>query len=542
MFRLLTPLLISGSLGWLVLRLFFRPLGVWLRIPFYLAFGVPIGAGLFGISSLVTFLVWRAGPAPIAAAFLVPAALAAGAALLQSWGKLFQPMPLSYGSADPGGSADRGGIPALLAIVLLVTCFAATLLLADSYVTLPHGMWDANAIWNARARVMFRAPGHWRDVLLPAHPHPDYPLTLSMLVYAGWAMLGSEARSVPFSLGVAFLYAGAAVVGVGLAIWKSIGWGLAAASLILCSIGYVSLAGWQYADTPLSVLIVASVVLFTLAYRNEKVSQPVLALAGGAAALCGWIKNEGTPILFGFIFGLTLGCILLRRTEGWLRQVGSFCAGAVLPVAIMQYYRSLTPPNDIVHSALAGGTWQKLADLHRWLTIAKSDGAAWWSAPGTILPLAIFLLFVWIVAGIRVEANLRLPLIAGLGALLSVAAGHFAAYLVSPHPLAWHLNSSVDRVALQLMPTLVFLSFGLVRSDFLTGKTKVARGAEESADDSAPAAAAPAFDPGTGLPGAPSCPSSEAVEPDRSGIFANSGPHPKSKAAPKKKAASKKKR
>jgi len=469
MFRLLSPLLISGTLGWLVLRLFFRPLGAWLRIPFYVALGVPIGAGLFGISSLVTFLVWRAGPAPIAAAFLLPAALAAGAAQLQSYGKLFQPMSLSCGSADPGGSADRSGILALLAMVLLFTCFAAAVLLADAYATHPHGMWDAHAIWNARARVMFRSPGHWRDVLLPPHPHPDYPLTLSTLVYTGWTMLGSEARSVPFSLGVAFLYVGAAVVGVGLAIWKGIAWGLAAASLILCSLGYVRLAGWQYADTPLSVLIVAAVVLFTLAYRNEKVSGPVLALAGAVAALCGWMKNEGTPILFGFLFGLTLGCILLRRTEGWLRQVGWFCAGAALPVAILQYYRSLTPPNDIVHAALSAATWQKLADPQRWLTIARSDGAAWWSGPSTIPPLAIILLFVWIVAGIRVEANLRVPLIAGLGALIGAAAAHFAAYVVSPHPLAWHLGNSVDRVALQLMPAMVFLSFGLVRSDFLMG-------------------------------------------------------------------------
>jgi hypothetical protein len=110
---------------------------------------------------------------------------------------------------------------------------------------------------------------------------------------------------------------------------------------------------------------------------------------------------------------------------------------------------------------------QKLLDAHRWATIVKRYGEAWWNAPGTIVPLILILAFALVAAGIRVEPNLRLPLITGFCALGVVAATHIGAYVVTPNALAWHLDTSVNRLALQLMPSIVFLSMALVRREFL---------------------------------------------------------------------------
>ena len=188
MLRILAPLLISGALGWVVLRLFFRPIGVGLRTAFYSTFGIPIGAGLFGMTAFLVFLVERPGQESILIAFAIPAALAVAAGLLQSSGKLWNPVSLKV------TSSDRSDILTILAIALLLTCIASVVLLALYFYNFPHGMWDAHAMWNARARVMFRAPDHWRDVFLPDHPHPDYPLSLSILVFTGWAELGRETQ------------------------------------------------------------------------------------------------------------------------------------------------------------------------------------------------------------------------------------------------------------------------------------------------------------------------------------------------------------
>ena len=288
---ILAPVLLSGTLGWLVLRLFFRPNGRWLTAMFYLALGIPVGAGLFGLSSLFAMLELKLGRDSILAAFCIPAALAGCAGWLQNRGKLFRPLPLG------NGGSGNGRIVTILSILCLIVCLAGALLLAGYFMAFPHGMWDAHAMWNARARVMFRAPVFWRDVFLPDHYHPDYPLSLSILVFTGWAAVGRETQTVPFALNVVFLLASAAIVAVGLAIWKNLAWALVPGTVMLSAQGYVALAGSQYADIPLSAMFAACIVLFTLAYREEEPNGPALALAGAVAGLCGWIKNEGTRSL-----------------------------------------------------------------------------------------------------------------------------------------------------------------------------------------------------------------------------------------------------
>jgi len=473
--RILAPILMSGTLGWLVLRLFFRPRAVWLRPVFYLALGIPVGSGVFVLCSFLTFLFAGPGASSILVAFCVPAAIAVLVGYLQTTGRIGPPVTVT------GGAVGRGSTVVIASVLLIVTCLAALLLVLGYFEDYPHGMTDAQLMWNGRARVMFRAGEFWRDVYLPDHFHPDYPLSLSILVFTGWSALGRETPTVPIALAVWFLFAGAAVTAVGVAIWKNLAWGLLASSLLLCSIGYVSWAAAQYADIPLSVFFVSSLVLLTLAYRDGNVHRPALALVGADAAFCGWIKNEGMPILIGLTLGLLLGCLLLRRLRQWPAEAGWFWIGAAPIVAVLQYSKSLTSGNDIVQGLANGTVSQKLLDADRWATIARRYGDAWLHAPGTVVPLVFILVFACALAGIRVERSLRLPLIAGVSAVCAVAAAHFAAYLITPNPLQWHLNTSVDRLALQLLPSVVFLSMALVRGEFLESRAEVQETKRETA-------------------------------------------------------------
>jgi hypothetical protein len=354
----------------------------------------------------------------------------------------------------------------MVGVLFLVACVAAALLLTESYVVYPHGMWDAHVMWNARARVMYRAPYSWRNVFLPDNFHTDYPLSLSILVDTGWRAVERETPLVPFALAAAFLASAVAAVGLGVTLWKNLAWGLVAATLVLSSTAYIWIAGWQYADIPFSALLAASVVLITLAYREPEVNRPALVLAGAVAGLCAWIKNEGTPVVFGFTLGLALAGLLLRKERDWLRQLGFLWIGAAPVLAALQYYRSFAPVSEIITNAVGSGVLPKLEDAHRWGTILRRYGAALWSAPGAAVPLVLAAVFIWVVAGIRIEQRLRLPLLAGWCALLSVAAGHVAAYLVSPYNLDWHIGTSVTRLALQLVPSFVFLALLPVRADF----------------------------------------------------------------------------
>lgn len=125
----------------------------------------------------------------------------------------------------------------------------------------------------------------------------------------------------------------------------------------------------------------------------------------------------------------------------------------------------------IVLGATSAVGLHRVLDAHRWVVIAQRYSAASWNAPATVIPLLLILIFAWVLAGIRIEPNLRLPLFAGFFGLASVTAAHFAAYLVTPNDLSWHLATSVDRLPLQLLPSFIFLSFGIAGPEFLNPAT-----------------------------------------------------------------------
>jgi hypothetical protein len=411
--------------------------------------------------AFLTFLVASPGIGSVVTAFCLAAGLPAACGWAQASGRLFRPTPLKV------VTKAHDTLMATLWILVGFTSLAAILLLVESFHRSPYGQWDAHAMWNARAVVMFRAPEFWRNVFGGEHPHADYPLSLSILVYTGWALTGRETPTVPFVLAGAFLVAAALVVGVGLAIWKNLAWGLVGSILVLCSVAYVSLAAAQYADVPLSAFYAVSLVLFTLAYREREARAPLLALAGAATASCGWIKNEGLLMHVGLTLGFLPACILLRHARKWPRHFGWFWIAAIPILALLMYYHSFAPGNDMVQGLGNGTVQQKLFDVQRWALIAKRYSDAWWNGPGTVIPLMLIPAFLLLMAGIRVEQNLRLPLTAGFCAVSVVAANQFGAYLLTHNDLVGHLDLSVNRLTLQLLPSFVFLSMALGRADFL---------------------------------------------------------------------------
>lgn len=67
-----------------------------------------------------------------------------------------------------------------------------------AYVKAPQGAWDGWAIWNLRARFLFRADD-WHEAVTPAlaFPHPDYPLLLPTSIARLWAWNGAETAWIP---------------------------------------------------------------------------------------------------------------------------------------------------------------------------------------------------------------------------------------------------------------------------------------------------------------------------------------------------------
>ena len=88
---------------------------------------------------------------------------------------------------------------------------------------LPHGEWDAWAVWNLKARFLLRGAEDWTALFSPALPHPGYPLMLPGTVARLWMWLGTETPATGAWVAATFTYA-TPVVSTG-AVAALRGWG-----------------------------------------------------------------------------------------------------------------------------------------------------------------------------------------------------------------------------------------------------------------------------------------------------------------------------
>src|SRR5262249_34888890 len=129
----------------------------------------------------------------------------------------------------------------------------------------PHGGWDAWAIWNMRARFLFRA-AHWRDGFTEAlaWSHPDYPLLLPALVARGWKLAGREPQAVPITIAWFFTFGSVGLAASSLAILREIPQALLACIAVSAApILFVQGAN-QYADVVVAFFILATLAAMAL--------------------------------------------------------------------------------------------------------------------------------------------------------------------------------------------------------------------------------------------------------------------------------------
>src|SRR5882724_6137175 len=76
----------------------------------------------------------------------------------------------------------------VLAILFFVALLSTLVTLVFISLRKPHGDWDAWAVYNMKARFLFRAGEHWRDLF--SQPvewaGPDYPLLIPTTLAACW--------------------------------------------------------------------------------------------------------------------------------------------------------------------------------------------------------------------------------------------------------------------------------------------------------------------------------------------------------------------
>lgn len=404
------------------------------------ALALGLGLGLASVAQFFSLLLL--GPGALGAAVSLVAGLAAGAAIARAPGE-----PTVSGERIRRGLAIAFAVVAATAIVDFVLCTWNA----------PLGRWDAWMIWNLRARFIARPGDAWREAFSDRLPwsHPDYPLALPLSVAGLWRLCGSETVLVPAALGFVYTFATTGVlVGVVRAV-RGANLAMLAGIALLGTDTFVRHGASQYADVPLGFHVL--VALGALALADAGAGRGWLAVAGAAAGLAAWTKNEGVVFLGALAVARAAGG--LRDGRALAREAGLFAAGAAPAlVALATFKLALAPPNDLL-AAQGAPTAARLADASRWAAILGALAR-------DLARLPLFLALVPAVAllGAR-EGAWRDRTVRVVAATLGlVALGWFAAYLTTPFPLDWHLKTSLPRLILQTWPSAILLAFLVARS------------------------------------------------------------------------------
>jgi hypothetical protein len=328
----------------------------------------------------------------------------------------------------------------------------------------PHGEWDAWAIWNLRARFLYRAGEHWREAFDPLMnwSHPDYPLLLPGAIARSWRYLGHESTIVPVVIENIFTFATAGLLAGSIAKLRGGATGLLAGVVLLSSDYFLRHGAYQYADTPLAFFILATIVLTIFHLRDPGKPRAPIALAGLCASCAAWTKNEGIVFLVCWIVSQGIAIVLPAARGRGTWSLLAAAAGLAPITAIVIYFKmALAPANDLTANLTGSMIRDYLSDPQRYVVVLRYFGKAFFDFGKGVLPvMAIY----WLLAGRARSPDERRGLGCCVAALGLMFACDFFVYVVTPHDLPWHLKTSADRLLLQLLPSAMFVVFVSTRS------------------------------------------------------------------------------
>ncbi len=261
----------------------------------------------------------------------------------------------------------------LLAVAFCVAAAAALAAIGIGMDRVPYGDWDAWGVYNLRARSIYRGGYDWRDGFsgLLWASHPDYPPLLPLCVVRAWIYAEGEPMAAPRLIGGVFMVATMGLVPSAIAALRGRPQACIAGVVLLGNTYLIRHAISQYADVPLMFFFAAAVALLVL---HDEVAHEegagALALAGLAAGLAAWTKNEGLLFLIALLVAHFAVVARARGLGAYAGQLRPLAAGLLPVLAILIDFKStLAPPSDLVGLVTGQSVLAKLLDPNRYFTI-----------------------------------------------------------------------------------------------------------------------------------------------------------------------------
>jgi len=455
MLGLAAAVLVSIVTGFALTSRVLVPGGGARRPSLLLAMSLAIGMG-FGISACVLFL-WIALIGPVGPGLVVTEVVLLAGLVLASRRALLEPsIRRSPAASPPAGWRWHSVAGASVAVSVILFIVRS--------VREPHGGWDAWMTWNVAARFLFRGESHWQDAFSPSFRHPDYPLLLPGAVARLWTYMGTDSALAPATVAMMFTFATVGLAGASLALLRTSRQAILATLVLLGTQSLVTHGASQYADIPLAFFVLATVVLLFLHDRAGQ-GRGLMILAGAAAGFATWTKNEGLLFLPAIVVAR---CAAISVRRGWRTYAGElrwFGAGLAPVLAVVAYFKLyLAPTNDLVAGQGVAGTLPRLLDGERYLAVARVFTSEVVQLGHNGFFGAVPLLFVYLLCvGLKLDAVDRSAVRTSLIALAMMFGGYVLVLVTAPDDFLRLLNRSVDRLLLQLWPTLVFTCFMIAR-------------------------------------------------------------------------------
>jgi hypothetical protein len=453
----LLPSLIAALVGFALLRLLW-PAQVALR-PYRLIVGalaIGIGLGATAVGLFLWLLAADGVGRPVIALDLALLAALTGALAWRSRGSRSDArLPEQPLAGAPG---DR---LVTLAFAATLTCGVAAFVGISA--SAPHGGWDAWMDWNLRSRMIFRGGAEWRDAFSPllGWSHPDYPLLVQSSVVRMWAYRGAETLAAPATVAFLFTFATVGLASSAVAALRGRTQGMLAGLILLGTPFLIFHGASQYADVPVGFFFLSTVVLLALHDRHHDRTSRFAVLAGLTVGLAGWTKNEGLLFLAALVAAQAAISLRSGTRRITAAEVRAFGLGLLPMLLIIGFFKlRMAPSNDLVSSVGAGETLRRLTDPIRYGLVVKAfvsqiGGFGFNGMISAVWLLITYGLCVWV----RPEETGRAWFPHTLVTLGLVLAGHAAVFVATADEVARLLDSSLERLLLQLWPVAVFSCF-----------------------------------------------------------------------------------
>ncbi|MBI2669811.1 MAG: hypothetical protein HYX20_01530 [Candidatus Yanofskybacteria bacterium] len=312
-----------------------------------------------------------------------------------------------------------------------------------------YGYWDAWAIWNTKAK--FLTSENWQQLFSPQIKwmHPDYPLLLPSIVAAGWSVSNTFNPVVPFVVALLFSWSIYLLVKDWIShLFNNSVYGVLGGLLMISLPAFLRWSGSQYADIPLANFILLGVTLLYFSTKNLSVF-----ISGSAFGMAIFTKNEGL-LYFVLILASFIYTFWRINKKIPFKSVMLLLGGALPGILSSLVVKNYATRNEFITNF---PNIISSISFHRIFLILEGFLREFLAWKEWIVFWIIAIIFLVFLHKREKEHYFWNTFFTVLIVLCFVS--FFFIYLVTPQDVVWHIQTSFNRLLIQIFPLVIVSIF-----------------------------------------------------------------------------------